>query len=157
MCGRVDQGDTHGPGFALIKRPGGCLEGTQQGPGDRKEESGTSQGGQRLERTFCVIPFIASSRTGSTNLWGEKPDVELGVWHALALVAVPWGPELHQAAHVSRACAFPEGGQNGLCVHLASASLISYYVVTAASCLRDPSREKPPSPPPGRLRVLRRA
>lgn len=57
-------------------------------------EPGTSQGRQRPEGTACVIPFPASPRTGSTNLWGENSEAELGVSHTSVSVAAPRRPRL---------------------------------------------------------------
>ena len=48
-----------------IQAQGMCLSGL---------ESGASKGRQTQERTFCVVPFMSSSRTGNTNLRGQKSD-----------------------------------------------------------------------------------
>lgn len=69
-----------------------------------EEVPGTSQGRQRRERAFCGIPLIASSRTGNTELRGQKPGGELGVFHSLTRAAVTradTSANVRQAAHLS--------------------------------------------------------
>lgn len=72
-----------------------------------EEASGTSKGRQRRERTFWVIPFVASSRTGDTHLRGQMSDGELGVSRVLTRAAVTrvYAPaDIRRAAHLSRVC-----------------------------------------------------
>lgn len=124
-----ERGDNAHVGVTDIGHRGRRGSSRRAGVGNKQRKAGPRE-------TICVMPFTASLRTGSTNLWGQNSR-ELGVCH---IWTWSWS-QTFTRPHMSHACALLYGSHSPTCVDPASASPIRLlHIYQRDLCTRHAAR-----------------